>query len=148
MTVPRAVPVSELAESLFAILPRISRSLRTQCPPPVTLTQLSLLSILEQCGALSPAELAAAEGIAPVLLSRVVSELETLGLVRRRPRPGDRRRLLIDLAPAGAKILVQDARSRDDLLSRRLLALPAAQRAALRRALGVMDELAAGRRPE
>ncbi|MFG3706549.1 MarR family winged helix-turn-helix transcriptional regulator [Micromonospora sp. NPDC047670] len=64
-----------------------------------------------------------------------LDQLETAGLARRRPSPGDRRARLVEVTPEGEKVLVQAqqiaARIQDDVLS----ALPEADRAVFVRSI-------------
>ncbi len=53
---------------------------------------------------MTPGKLAAALGIEPANCTPVVNDLESRGLVERRPRPGDRRSKLLVATPAGARL--------------------------------------------
>ena len=56
-------------------------------------------------------DLAKAAGIRPQSMMTVVHELESLGLVERRPDPGDSRAKLIDFTDAGRKLIEELSRS-------------------------------------
>jgi DNA-binding MarR family transcriptional regulator len=62
---------------------------------------LSLLALLRLEGPATVNELAAALGVAPTTVSLLVSELTGKGVLERRPDDTDRRRRIVDLAPAG-----------------------------------------------
>jgi DNA-binding MarR family transcriptional regulator len=62
---------------------------------------------------LSMREIAAVLDIDPANATPVVDDLESLGLVRRRPHPADRRAKLVEATPKGR----QAARKADDILS-------------------------------
>jgi DNA-binding MarR family transcriptional regulator len=79
-------------------------------------------------------ELAAALGIDRPNATVLVDDLESLGLVRRRPHPTDRRAKLVEATPAGRKV----ARRADEILATppsELSALSAGELEALRRIL-------------
>jgi DNA-binding MarR family transcriptional regulator len=59
-----------------------------------------------------------------------VDALEEAGLVRRVPCPGDRRARIIEVTPAGRKVVQASTRIIDDLFRGVLAALPATPRAA------------------
>ena len=62
---------------------------------------------------MSMGELAAALGIDRPNATVLVDDLESLGLVRRRPHPTDRRAKLVEATPKGKKV----ARRADDILA-------------------------------
>ncbi|HST67679.1 MAG TPA: MarR family transcriptional regulator, partial [Mycobacteriales bacterium] len=63
------------------------------------------------------------------------------GLATRGPDPSDARGSLVALAPGGAEALAAARRERTNLLSARVAALPAEQRAALVAALPALEAL-------
>src|ERR1700735_5110255 len=67
---------------LRVALARLSRRLRRHALAGLTPTQLAALSTVEQSGPLRLGDLAAAEGIAPSTLTRMVAVLEELGYGR------------------------------------------------------------------
>ena len=72
---------------LRVALARLSRRLRRHALAGLTPTQLAALSTVEQSGPLRLGDLAAAEGIAPSTLTRMVAVLEDLDYVRRDADP-------------------------------------------------------------
>jgi DNA-binding MarR family transcriptional regulator len=70
--------------------------------------------------------------------------LEGKGLVTRTPHPTDRRQVIIELTPAAEALLTEEARAREAWLSGKLHALTPEDRATLREAARIMDELAGG----
>ena len=94
---------------------RLSRWLRRHELAGLTPTQLSALATVDRIGPLRLGDLAAAEGIAPSTLTRLVTVLEERGYVERCPVPGDARASRIVLCsrissraswPAGAIVSV------------------------------------------
>ncbi len=134
-----------LAHDLRLAVMRFSRRLRNQrVDTSVTLTHLAALSTLKRHGAMSPGELAGHERVQPPSMTRVVVALEGKGLVTRTPHPTDRRQVIIDLTPAAEALLTEEARAREAWLSGKLHALSPEDRATLREAARIMDELAGG----
>ncbi|MGY2002050.1 MarR family winged helix-turn-helix transcriptional regulator [Blastococcus sp. SYSU DS1024] len=134
-----------LAHELRLAVMRFSRRLRNQrVDTSVTLTHLAALSTLKQHGPMSPGELAGHERVQPPSMTRVVVALETAGLVTRTPHPTDGRQVIIELTPAAEELLSAEARAREAWLAGRLQRLTAEERAVLREAAEIMDELARG----
>jgi DNA-binding MarR family transcriptional regulator len=134
-----------LAHDLRLSVMRFSRRLRSQrVDSSVTLTHLAALSTLKRHGPLSPGELAAHERVQPPSMTRVVVALERMGLVTRTPHPTDGRQVVIELTDAAEQLLLDEARAREAWLSGRLHELSAEDRATLREAARIMDELASG----
>ncbi|MFP5372371.1 MAG: MarR family winged helix-turn-helix transcriptional regulator [Actinomycetes bacterium] len=134
-----------LAHDLRLAVMRFSRRLRNQrVDTSVTLTHLAALSTLKRHGPMSPGELAAHERVQPPSMTRVVVALEAMGLVTRTAHPTDGRQVVIGLTAAADDLIAAEARAREAWLSSRLQELPAADRATLREAAGIMDKLAGG----
>jgi DNA-binding MarR family transcriptional regulator len=91
---------------------------------------------------MSMSELAAALGIDPANATAVVDDLESLGLVRRRPHPTDRRAKLVEATRKGKQM----ARQADEILAtppQALSDLGAEDLEALQRILGKVTGAAA-----
>src|SRR5436305_15305255 len=87
---PTGAPTVDVTRLRVAIA-RLSRRLRRHELAGLTPTQLAALSTVEQSGPLRLGDLAAAEGIAPSTLTRLVSLLEELVYVQRDADPRDAR---------------------------------------------------------
>ena len=74
-------------------------------------------------------------------MTRTVNHLEEAGYVARRPHESDGRQVLVSLSELGRRTLLADRARRDAWLSRRLAALTPEQRALLRQAAPILDEL-------
>jgi DNA-binding MarR family transcriptional regulator len=134
-----------LAHDLRLAVMRFSRRLRNQrVDTSVTLTHLAALSTLQRHGSMSPGELAAHERVQPPSMTRVVVALDGMGLITRTPHPTDGRQVVIELTPAAESLLTAEARAREAWLSGRLHRLTPEQRAILREAAVIMEELAGG----
>ena len=77
----------------------------------------SALSVLVFGGPRSPGELAAAEGVKPPSMTRVVQELEAEGLVRRRVDERDRRAVRLEATAKADRILKEGRARRAALLA-------------------------------
>lgn len=58
---------------------------------------------LARLGPLTPKELAGYAGLAPASVTALVDRLERKGIVNRMPHPGDRRKVLVGVAPANVE---------------------------------------------
>lgn len=132
-----------LASGLRLAVMRLARRMRAERDSTLTLSQLAALATVERRGPLTPGELAAHERVQPPSMTRLVSSLEAAGLIIRTAHPRDRRQALLDVAPAGLALLREDRRRREAWLATRLRALGDADRDVLRRAVAVLDRLAA-----
>ena len=121
---------------------RLSRWLRRHELAGLTPTQLSALATVDRIGPLRLGDLAAAEGIAPSTLTRLVTVLEERGYVERCPVPGDARASTLTIAPAGHEALELIREQSTILLAGRLQTLTDEQRAALAAALPALEQLA------
>jgi DNA-binding MarR family transcriptional regulator len=106
--------------------------------------QFQILGLLYDHGGLAQAELAREVGVAASVLVTLLNPLEAGGLVARERDPGDRRRHLVTLTPAGEKRLERASRAQKDTEDVLFAALDDAQREQLRDLLVAMrDGLAA-----
>ena len=97
--------------------------------------QLFVLQKLDGERPLSLNELAARTLTHQSSVSVVVSRLAERGLVRRRPAPGDARRLELALTPRGREVLARSPGSTQDRIIAAVAALPPAEQEALADAL-------------
>src|SRR6201996_8573498 len=90
---------------LRVALARLSRRLRRHQLAGLTPTQLAALATVERAGPLRLGDLAAAEGIAPSTLTRIVSVLEEAGYLRRYADPSNARASTMAITPRGRDAL-------------------------------------------
>src|SRR6266516_2327833 len=95
-----------------------------------------------RAGPLRLGDLAAAEGIAPSTLTRLVTALEERGYVDRCPVPGDARASTLAIAPAGRAVLERIRQESTTVLAESLRMLTGEQLAALAAALPALEQLA------
>jgi DNA-binding MarR family transcriptional regulator len=147
---PSAADVSVLdAESgvidvtrLRVAIARLSRRLRRHELAGLTPTQLAALATVERSGPLRLGDLAAAEGIAPSTLTRLVAALEELGYVQRCADPKDARASTLAITQLGHETLERLRAEGTALLTQSLMLLTPEQRAALAAALPALEQLA------
>jgi DNA-binding MarR family transcriptional regulator len=121
---------------LRVALARLSRRLRRHE------TQLAALATVEQAGPLRLGDLAAAEGIAPSTLTRLVAVLEELGYVRRDADPKDARASTLAITVEGHETMERLRAENSALLTQRVMLLTPQQRTALADALPALEALA------
>ena len=101
---------TELREAMMAL----ARQLRRHRPDNgLTLSQLEVLGDVSRAGVTTPAEIASRLQVRAQSLTDSINELESRGLVARRPDDLDRRRQLIELTPDGLELLLRDRAQRD-----------------------------------
>lgn len=101
---------TELRESVMALARQMRRH---RSDNGLTLTQMQVLGDASRSGVTTPAEIAARLQVRVQSLTDGFNELESRGLVSRRPDSADRRRQLIEITPAGEQVLQADRAERD-----------------------------------
>ena len=111
-----------IANRLRPVLLRLSRELRREANAfGITGGQATLLAVIDGNRRIGLGELAAGEGVSPAAMSKHVDRLEAAGLVTRTPgSSGDRRRVEIELTPAGSRTLRRVRSHRTAWLAARL----------------------------
>ncbi|GAB3493522.1 MarR family winged helix-turn-helix transcriptional regulator [Amycolatopsis cihanbeyliensis] len=137
------VPERSLASRLRLAVVRLNRRLRAQrTDEDVSLTQLSALSTLHKCGALTPGQLAGKEGVRPPSMTRVISALEGLGYVERNAHPTDGRQAIVALSARGLEHVHATISAREAWLDEQLTKLSDEERAVLAEAAEIIDRMA------
>jgi DNA-binding MarR family transcriptional regulator len=130
-----------VASELRVVLGQLLRRLRAENR--FSLSQGSVLGRLDRGGAQSVSELAVVERVRPQSMAQTVAELETEGLVARRPDASDRRRALVELTREGRVVLDEDRRQREGWLAGAIEGdLSAREQAVLSDAVTVLRRLA------
>jgi DNA-binding MarR family transcriptional regulator len=127
---------------LRVALARLSRRLRRHELAGLTPTQLAALATVGRSGPMRLGDLAAAEGIAPSTLTRLVTALEDSGYVRRHADPSDARASTLAITTRGQEALERIRTESTLVLAASMHGLTPAQRAALADALPVLEQLA------
>ena len=110
----------------------------------LTAPKLSALSVLVFRGPLTVGELAKAEQVTPATTSRLVSELEALGLVERTVDPDDGRVRRVTPTDRGVALLHEGRRRRVERLAIAVEQLSDAERSALAAAADILERLVSG----
>jgi DNA-binding MarR family transcriptional regulator len=134
-----------LASALRSSILRLSRQIRFQRADDAELTanQLGVLGTLSKHGPMTIGDLAAHERVKPPSMTRIVSNLEEAGMVRRTPAETDRRQVRVELTPAAGSLILANRRRRDEWLQKKLKTLTPEERDILRKAAPVLERLAA-----
>jgi DNA-binding MarR family transcriptional regulator len=136
-----AADVAPLASELRVVVGQLIRRLRAE-QQRFSMSQGSALGRLDREGPRSVSDLAAAERVRPQSMAQTVADLESAGMVDRRPDPDDGRRALVSLTEAGTETLLADRRQREGWLAGELEKLPPRDRATLARAVELLSEIA------
>ena len=134
-----------LASELRLSVMRLRRRLANERHPDneLSLNQMSVLGCLfRHGGALTVGELAAAERVQPPSMTRMVNCLVESGDVVRRPHATDGRQVVVELSDPGRQRVLADRDRRDAWLAQRLRDLTPEERAVLRKAAPILDNLA------
>ncbi|MGN6147995.1 MAG: MarR family winged helix-turn-helix transcriptional regulator [Rhizomicrobium sp.] len=127
----------QVADQLHAAAIRLLRYVRKEdTASGITTAQLSALSVLAFGGPMTLSALAAAEQVKPPTMSQLVSELERLDLVARKPI--DRRSSEILLTRKGRQLMETGRKRRLARLTKAIAGLPPDQIDKLAQAAGLM----------
>ncbi len=133
-------PAETIADQLHSAAIHLLRGLRERDDLlGISAPRLSALSVVVFAGPLPIGELAAAEGVRPPTMTRLVDGLERDGLVAREPNPDDHRTVHVRATSEGARILKRSRAARVALLMERIARLPRSDREALARAAEIME---------
>ncbi len=135
----------ETAVRLRVAIARLSRRLRPTAAGAaagLTPTGTSVLLTIARTREIRLSELAATEGLNPTMLSRVIADFVSDGLVARTSDDGDRRAAWVAPTAAGRKLAERIRRERTAALNQALEGLPDDDRHLLERALPALEGLA------
>ena len=140
------VPITETAAHLRLAIVRTARRLRQEAFEAEGGRELSpslsaALASVENHGPLTPSELADRERIKRPTATRIVANLEALGLVSRTQDPDDGRAWLVATTPAGRELLRRLRTRKNAYLAKRLRDLDAEEVATLDRAASILERL-------
>jgi DNA-binding MarR family transcriptional regulator len=137
-----AIPDDELAARLHAaalhLLRRLAQEDRATGVSPA---RLSALSVLVFGGPRTIGALAAAEGVRPPTMTRLVAGLVADGLVERLEEPGDRRVVRLQASPTGRATLLTGRDRRVATLGAMLGPLTPKERRRLDQAAAIIEEM-------
>jgi DNA-binding MarR family transcriptional regulator len=138
------VTPAALASRLRLTLARLSRRVRQEgvlADEDLTPSRLAALTTLDDSGPLTLGQLAAQEQVSSPNMTRIVARLEEHGLAERELSDTDRRVVRVHITEQGRAQLMRTRTRRDLFLARRVGRLSSEERAALARALPVMEKL-------
>ena len=147
MTLPQHRSDVGLATALRISVSRLARRLRVErlvpelAEPALSDTQLAALATLERHGAMTPGELAEHEKVQPPSMTRVIAALVEWQLVMRAPHPSDRRQVVLTVTAGGRDLVNKVRRRREAWLARKLAELSPQERATLRAAARIRENL-------
>ena len=135
------VAAPEIASRLRLSATRLARRLRQESGAGLSPSQQSALAVIFNHGPLTLGALAEHERVAPPSITKVVSKLESDGLVIRTPDSVDRRVCRVAISPEGASLLEESRRRKTLWLTARITDLDPERQRRLADALDVLDEL-------
>ncbi len=131
------------AHELRSAVLRLARRIRAnRVDTSLSLSQLSALAVLAAAGPMSAGDLAAIESVQPPTMTKVLAALVERGLITREADQTDKRAVRLAVTDAGNAVVDAERQARDAWLSDVLDQLDDAQRAALARAVPVLDRMA------
>ncbi len=133
--------VAELASQLRLSVFRLARKLRREGEPEITPTLLAALSTIERHGSMTAGALAAHEQIQKPTCTRVIADLQDLGLIERIADPLDGRVAWVSVTSAARKLLQRVRMRRNVYLAKRMKRLAPEDLAVLARATQILDGL-------
>jgi DNA-binding MarR family transcriptional regulator len=143
MPATKGASTADLADRLHSAAIHLLRRLRREddasgLPAP----QLSAMSVIVFGGPITLGALASAEQVRPPTITKLVAALEEQGLVERETDPRDRRVMRVKATARGTRLLHDGRRRRVASLATSLGELAAADRAALARAIPILEKVA------
>jgi DNA-binding MarR family transcriptional regulator len=132
----------EQIEQFRQLLVKLHRRLRKHAGEGLTPSQASALATVARHGAMRVGDLARREQISKSSATRVVTRLDSLGLLVRREDPDDQRAASVDLTPAGRTLVSYADQKAGDSLAAQIRVLDADEQRRLLDALPVLELLA------
>lgn len=131
---------TEVAGRLRTALGRLNRYLRLTHPDTnLSPSQREVLTAVARAGEIGSGDLAASEGLNPTMVSRILAQLESAGLVARTSGEADARVVRVSPTPRGRRLVQTMRDERTDALARALEDLTPAQRRRLVDALPALE---------
>jgi DNA-binding MarR family transcriptional regulator len=141
-----AADIGELSSRLRLAIARSARRMRQEAGTDLSPSLTSALATIERHGPITPSELAELERVQRPSATRIVSRLETEGLVDRAADPADGRSSLVSASAQGNALLRRLRTRKNAYLARRLRDLPDSDVETLREAADVLERLLEGER--
>ncbi|PPF83390.1 MarR family transcriptional regulator [Subtercola sp. Z020] len=133
----------DLSARLRPALLRIARRLRAEkADDELSDSQSAILGYLLHNGPSTPGTLAAFERVTPPSMNRTINAVVEAGYAVRAPSADDGRKVVVSLTDAGAALVKETRRRRDEWLHQRLDELAPDDRATLERAATLLRQIA------
>jgi DNA-binding MarR family transcriptional regulator len=132
---------ADLAARVRTTVTPLARQLRQHASDGLTPTLLSAIGSIARHGPITLGDLANQERVSPPMITKVVTSLETQGLVERTTDPTDRRVSRVSLTSKGQTWLEEARARRDAWLADRLSTLAEDERDTLAAALPLLERL-------
>lgn len=109
----------DIATELRSVLTRLVRKMRKLSPvdTPLSQTERAVLVSLENQSLLA-AELAVIEKITPQSMGQVITHLNELGLIEKKPSDTDKRKIYLSISALGREMIQQVRHERNEWLSK------------------------------
>ena len=138
---------TELASDLRVVIGQLVRRLRAERRG-LSLSQVTVLGLLDRAGSASISDLAAADRVRPQSMAATVAAMQAAGLIARSADAADRRRVLLTLTASGRSALADDRARRVGWLAAAIERdLTPRERRDLARAVALLRRLAEDERP-
>lgn len=134
---------ADFVARLSLSITRLARVLRQKDSGRLPPAAASMYATIVRDGPISLGDLAAAEGISPSTVTKIVNKLEAQGLIDRIVDPFDRRVHLVRLSARGRRSIEAYRTKRNAWLEKQLDQLDDAEKAGLATALAVFERLLA-----
>ena len=130
-----------LANDLRVAVGRLTRKLRQQDPPGLTITHYAALATVADRGEMAIGELAEAEHLPSSATTRLADSLERAGYVRRRPNPSDRRGVNLSVTSEGRRVIERRRGQVNEWLAGRLSLMTSDDLAAIARTVELIETM-------
>ncbi len=133
-----------LASDLRIIIGRLVNKFRSKSTATgqLSMTERSVIKLLDQHKELLPSELATIENITTQSMSQIISHLSALGYINRKISDTDKRKAIISLSDAGLEMLYNSRHERDEWLTKAIAdTCSAAEQELLRQCLAPLNRL-------
>jgi DNA-binding MarR family transcriptional regulator len=130
-----------LADQLHSVAIHLLRRLRrVDAASGLSAPRLSALSVIVFAGPVTLGDLADAEQVRPPTMTRIVSALQTQGLVTKTRDESDRRTVHLSATPKGRRLLMEGRARRVRLLANQIRRLDAGEQKALFQAAAILKK--------
>ena len=133
--------VTAVASHLRFAVTRTARRMRQEAGTGLSPSQIAALATVDRHGPLTPSELADRERIKRPTATRLIANLEQLGVIARTPDPEDARSSLLTTTAAGRDLLRKLRRRKTAYLATRLRGLDPEELDTLERASAILERL-------